>query len=365
MDLSRDFKRPDCARQLSLRIHAAIGSRRFKIMEVCGGQTHTIYKYRLQELLPEELRLVSGPGCPVCVTPISFIDKAVRLALEHGVALFTFGDLLRVPGTSQSLEQVRAAGADVRIVYAPQQALAYAGQNPGSEVVFLGIGFETTLPSIGLLVKEAARAGLKNFSILLSAKGVPPVLAALLSSPQKDVQGFITPGHVTAVIGTEPYDGLCERFRVPMVVGGFEPLDLLLAIYRLAQLLAAESHANLNAYTRVVHPQGNPKAQAVIADVFEQADDEFRGLGVVPAGGFRIRPAYGLFDAEQRFDLTVQSSEPQGCICGQILAGIKSPADCGLFRGACTPEAPIGSCMVSSEGTCNAAYLYGEQGHGQ
>lgn len=360
MDLMRDFKRPDIAQQISRKIYSEVGSRRFKIMEVCGGQTHTIYKYRLKEWLPESLKLVSGPGCPVCVTPISFIDKAVRLALEENVVMFTFGDLMRVPGTYMSLENARAEGADVRTVYSPLQAVNYAQTYPETEVVFLGIGFETTLPSIGLSVQNAAKRRMKNFSVMLSAKRVPPVLKALLSKQNVDLQGFITPGHVTAVTGTEAYDAICSEYRIPMVVGGFEPLDLLLAIYRLAQLLAVGSYKNVNAYTRVVRRKGNTKAQKIISDIFVSVDDELRGLGVVPQGGFCIHPDYHQFDTKCRFVMKAESKEPKGCICGQILSGMKEPSDCSLFRKKCTPDSPAGSCMVSSEGTCNAAYLYGE-----
>ncbi len=358
MDLIKDFRRPDAARPISREINELIGNRNFKIMEVCGGQTHTIYKYRLKEILPESLKLVSGPGCPVCVTPINFIDRAVWLALEKQAVLHTFGDLMRVPGTGRSLEKARAEGAAVRAVYSPLQAIDYAQQHRKTEVVFLGIGFETTMPAVGLAIQKAAELHLDNFSVLLSGKRVPPVLKTLLSSEKIDLDGFITPGHVTAIIGTDAYEPLCAEYKVPMVVGGFEPLDLLLAIRMLARLLAKGKHANANAYTRVVKPGGNRKAQDILSTFFIPADDELRGLGVVPQGGFRIHPQYRHFDADCRFDITVESKEPKGCICGEILSGVKEPFDCNLFKKACTPDSPVGSCMVSNEGTCNAAYLY-------
>ncbi|MEA2067569.1 MAG: hydrogenase formation protein HypD [Verrucomicrobiota bacterium] len=358
MNLLKDFKDPELARKLSAAIADTIGDRPFSIMEVCGGQTHTIYKYRLREMLPPSLRLVSGPGCPVCVTPIEYIDKAVFLALEKGAGIFTFGDLVRVPGTTLSLETAAAEGADVQPVYSPFQSLEHAMANPDQHIVFLGIGFETTLPGIGLVIREAQAAGVENFSVLLSAKRVPPVLDALLSSGKAEIDGFITPGHVTAIIGTKAYDGLCQKYRVPMVVGGFEPIDLLGAIHLLAGELAGEGAGNLNAYTRASTVDGNPRAQQVLSEVFEEKDDELRGLGIIPKAGYGIRERFAQFDADRRFDIITDSHEPKGCICGEILCGIKGPGDCPMFGKACTPDSPVGSCMVSNEGACNAAYLF-------
>jgi hydrogenase expression/formation protein HypD len=358
MNLSKDLKNPELAQKLSAAITDILGDRAFSIMEVCGGQTHTIYKYKLREMLPPNLRLVSGPGCPVCVTPIAYIDKAVFLGLEHGASIFTFGDLMRVPGTTLSLEKAAAEGADVNPVYSPFQAVQFAKENPGRQVVFLGIGFETTLPGIGLVIQEAHRAGLENFSVLLSAKRVPPVLASLLSSGKAEIDGFITPGHVTSIIGTKAYDKLCERYRVPMVAGGFEPLDLLGAIHLLAGELVAGGIGNLNAYKRAVSGNGNLKAQRVMDEIFEEKDDELRGLGIIPRAGYGIRETFAQFDADQRFDIVVESHEPTGCICGEILCGIKEPTDCPMFGKTCTPDSPVGSCMISNEGTCSAAYLF-------
>jgi hydrogenase expression/formation protein HypD len=359
MNLLKDFRDPVLAKKLSKAIADRVGDRSFCIMEVCGGQTHTIYKYKLRELLPPDLRLVSGPGCPVCVTPIEYIDKAVFLGLDKGVCIYTFGDLIRVPGTIMSLEQASAEGADVHPVYSPFQALEAARAQPGRQVVFLGIGFETTLPGVGLVLQEAHRANIGNFSVLLSAKRVPPVLDAVLSSGISAIDGFVTPGHVTAIIGTTAYDSLCEMHGVPMAVGGFEPIDLLGAIYHLAGELSRGGCGNLNAYSRAVSRMGNRKAQAVIAEIFEERDEELRGLGVIPKAGYGICEDYCRFDADRKFDFSIQSHEPEGCICGEILCGIREPSDCPMFGGRCTPDSPVGSCMVSSEGACNAAFLFG------
>jgi hydrogenase expression/formation protein HypD len=364
----KDFRDPGLAKKLVGAIHAAMPPGRFTVMEVCGGQTHTIYKYRLREMLPENLRLISGPGCPVCVTPIRCIDKAVSLALDHGCTVYTFGDLMRVPGTAMSLERAAAEGGDIRAVYSPLQALARAADEPEREAVFLGIGFETTMPAVVLPIVQAAEQGIENFSVLLSGKRVPPVLEAVLQSPDVRVNGFITPGHVSAVIGTAPYAPLCETYRVPMAVGGFEPLDLLAAVLNLAQQFAAGTHENASAYTRAVpgiesrccgaKADGNPKAQALMNRVLEVADDELRGLGIVPQGGFAIREEYAAFDANKRFDIRVESREPEGCACGKVLCGVIEPEECPLFRTVCNPDSPVGACMVSAEGACNAAYLF-------
>ena len=359
MNLLNDFKNPELARKLSRAITDTVGDRPFSIMEVCGGQTHTIYKYKLRGMLPSNLRLVSGPGCPVCVTPIEYIDKTVCLGLEKEASIFTFGDLVRVPGTTMSLEKASAEGADVQPVYSPFQAVEFAKTHPERQVVFLGIGFETTLPGIGLVIQKAQAEGVDNFSVLLSAKRVPPVLEALLSSGRADIDGFITPGHVTAIIGTKAYNALSRKYKVPMVVGGFEPLDLLGAILDLARELAGDRSGNLNAYKRAVSHDGNRKAQLVIDEVFEAKDEELRGLGVIPNAGYGIRETFARFDADRRFEPVVDSHEPKGCICGEILCGIKGPTDCPLFGKTCSPDAPVGSCMVSAEGACNAAFLFG------
>ncbi len=353
-----DYRNPGLARNLVDAIQKAMPAGNFTVMEVCGGQTHTIYKYRLRELLPKNLRLISGPGCPVCVTPISYIDKAVSLALDHGCTVYTFGDLMRVPGTEMSLERAAAEGGDIRAVYSPLQAVEAAAAEPGRQAVFLGIGFETTMPPVILPIVQAQKVGLTNFSVLLSGKRVPPVLDAVLQSPKLEVNGFITPGHVTAVIGTKPYEPLCAKYHVPMAVGGFEPLDLLAATLEVVKQFAAGTHENVNAYRRAVPDAGNPKAQALMEQVLEVADDELRGLGVLPEAGFAIRETFAVFDANKKFEIKTDSREPQGCACGEILCGIKEPEDCPLFGKVCTPDSPVGSCMVSAEGACSAAYLY-------
>ena len=353
-----EYRDPTTGRRLVDAIRKT-ATRPWHVMEVCGGQTHTIYKYKLREMLPANLRLVSGPGCPVCVTPIEYIDKAVCLGLEKEASIFTFGDLMRVPGTTMSLEKAAAEGADVQPVYSPFQAVEFAKDNPERQVVFLGIGFETTLPGVGLVIQKAQTDGVDNFSVLLSAKRVPPVLEALLSSGKAEIDGFITPGHVTSIIGTKAYEFLCAEYRVPMVVGGFEPLDLLGAIHLLAGELVKGGSGNLNGYARAASYEGNLKAQQVIDKVFEEKDDELRGLGVIPKAGYGIRETFARFDADRRFEPVVDSHEPKGCICGEILCGIKGPTDCPLFGKACTPDAPVGSCMVSAEGACNAAFLFG------
>ena len=360
MDLTQTLRDPEAGRALAWEIQSITGDLRCNLMEVCGGQTHTIYKYRLRDMLPSGVHLVSGPGCPVCVTPIHYVDQAIALCKLPGVTVFTFGDLLRVPGTDQTLEQARAEGGDVRSVYSPQAALEFARLNPGRQVVFLGIGFETTLPTFLLPLRHAEREGIQNFSLLVSAKRVPPVLKALLQSPGLQIHGFITPGHVTSIIGSDAYASLCEEFNVPMVVGGFEPLDLLTAIRDLVKQLVRGDHANANAYRRATHSQGNVLAQGLIAEFMEPCNEELRGLGVIPDAGYRLRDAFAERDATRRFDLSaVRSAEPKGCICGNILAGRATPLQCPLFGKRCTPSMPVGACMVSQEGTCNAAFQYG------
>jgi hydrogenase expression/formation protein HypD len=352
------YRDPKAAKALVAQIHEAAPVEPMSLMEVCGGQTHTIYQYRLREMLPTSVRLVSGPGCPVCVTPITYIDQAVALCQIPGVVVFTFGDLVRVPGTRLSLEKARALGGRVREVYSPLDALIYAREHPESQVVFLGIGFETTLPTFSLPLQMAIRENRNNFSVLLSAKRVPPVLDALLRS-KAPINGFITPGHVTSIIGANAYSELCERYQVPMVVGGFEPIDLLIAIRDLVRLVAEGKHDNANAYPRAARPQGNIKAQQLFAELYEPCDEELRGLGIIADAGYKLRDCFASFDALRKFDLgKIVSAEPAGCRCGQVLAGTIVPEQCPLFGKRCTPDHSIGACMVSMEGTCNAAYLY-------
>jgi len=361
MDLpGSEYRDPRLVHALAEEIRGIPLERSVRLMEVCGGQTHTIYRYRLRELLPAKVRLISGPGCPVCVTPVSYLDRALALAGLPEVELFTFGDLLRVPGSRGTLEEARAQGARIHAVYSPHQALEHALTHPQSQVVFLGIGFETTLPTFSLPLREAIREDLPNFSVLVSAKRVPPLLAALLRG-KAPLDGFITPGHVTSVIGADAYAPLCREFRTPMAVGGFEPVDLLVAIRDLVRQLAAGTCENTNAYARAARAQGNAKAQSLIEELYEPCDEELRGLGTVPEGGYRLREPFARFDAERRFSLEgIVGREPPGCRCGEILAGTRDPHQCPLFGKACTPDRPVGACMVSHEGTCNAAFLYRE-----
>ena len=353
-----EFRNPQAAKALSAQIHEVANNVPMNLMEVCGGQTHTIYQYRLRDLLPKCIRLVSGPGGPVCVTPIGYVDRAVALSQISGVVVFTFGDLLRVPGTKLSLEKAKALGGNVQEVYSPLQALQYAEQNPQTQVVFLGIGFETTLPSFSIPLQTAIREQRTNFSVLLSAKRVPPVLEALLQN-KAPIQGFITPGHVTSIIGSNAYDALCDHYKTPMVVGGFEPIDLLIAIRDLAQQVASGQYKNSNAYARAAQPEGNKKAQELLSELYVPCDEELRGLGVIANAGYRLRAEYANYDALQKFALgDVESHEPVGCRCGQVLAGTLEPVQCPLFGRSCNPDHPVGACMVSMEGTCNAAYLY-------
>jgi len=353
-----ELRDPVLVRSLLDQIREAAPADEIRLMEVCGGQTHTLYRHRLRELLPATVRMVSGPGCPVCVTTTGYVDQAIELASRPGIEVFTFGDLVRVPGSRGSLEQARAHGASVHEVYAPALALEHARAHPGVQVVFLGIGFETTLPTFSLALRQAIQEGVANFSVLVSAKRVPPLLRALLEA-HAPIRGFVTPGHVTTVIGVRAYQDLVDRFRVPMVVGGFEPVDLLLAIRDLVRLVADGRAENVNAYPRACRDDGNRLALGLIGDLYRPCDEDIRGLGVVPDGGWRLRDEFVGFDAARRFDLAPPSArEPKGCRCGEVLVGAIEPEACPLFGRGCRPERPIGACMVSGEGNCNAAWRY-------
>jgi hydrogenase expression/formation protein HypD len=328
-------------------------------MEVCGGQTHAIVKYGIDALLPSEVTLVHGPGCPVCVTPAELIDKAAEIARAPGAVLCSFGDMLRVPGASHDLMAARAAGGDVRVVYSPLEAVNLAAASPERQVVFFAVGFETTVPAYAVAVLQARRLGLRNFSLLCALVQVPPALDAILSAPGNRVQGFIAPGHVTAVIGCPPYEPLVRRHGVPVVVAGFEPLDILEGVHRLVTLLEAGRPAVEVAYKRSVPWEGNPQARARMAEVFETVDRRWRGIGTLPASGLGLRAAFRDLDAEERFGRAVPiETEESVCIAGEVLRGLKMPADCPAFIAACTPEHPLGAPMVSSEGACAAYYHY-------
>jgi len=334
-------------------------TRPWVIMEICGGQTHAIMRYGLDQLLPEEVELVHGPGCPVCVTPLELIDKALAIAANPNVIFTSYGDMLRVPGSDNDLFSVRAAGADVRVVYSPLDAVKIAQDNPDKEVVFFAIGFETTAPANAMSVLQAHSLGLNNFSVLVSHVCVPPAMHAILSSPNNRVQGFLAAGHVCAVMGYWEYPPIAEEYRVPMAVTGFEPVDIMQGILATVRQLEEGRVEVENAYSRTVTFEGNKPAQAVINRVFEACDRKWRGIGPIPMSGWCLRPEFSEFNAEHRFDVgQIQPDESPLCISGLILQGLKKPDECPAFGRECTPERPLGATMVSGEGACAAYYRY-------
>jgi len=334
-------------------------TRAWVLMEICGGQTHSIMRYGIDQLLPPEVELVHGPGCPVCVTSLELVDKALAIASLPGVIFTSYGDMLRVPGTGRDLFSVRAAGGDVRVVYSPLDALKIAQQNPEKEVVFFAIGFETTAPANAMSVLQARALGIKNYSALVSHVCVPPAMHAILSSPQNRVQAFLAAGHVCSVMGYWEYPPIAEKYRVPVIVTGFEPLDLAQGILMAVRQLERGTYEVENAYARVVTREGNLPAQGVIQQVFTTCDRKWRGIGMIPASGWCLRPEFAEFNAEERFSVRqIQPEESPLCIAGQVLQGIKKPGDCPVFGTQCTPERPLGATMVSSEGACAAYYRY-------
>jgi hydrogenase expression/formation protein HypD len=335
--------------------------RPLQIMEVCGGHTHTIYRYGLEQLLPDGIELVHGPGCPVCVLPMGRVDDCVTLARRPEVILATFGDAMRVPGSQGSLLQAKAAGADVRVVYSPLDALALARAHPDREVVFFGLGFETTMPSTALTILQAEAEGVRNFSVFCNHITIVPTLEALLETPDLALDGFIGPGHVSMVIGTEVYGFIAEKYRKPFVIAGFEPLDILQSLLMVLQQLKDGRAVVENQYSRVVGSDGNAAALGAIERVYELREHfEWRGLGSIERSGVRIRDAYARFDAECRFTVpAVRVVDPDVCRCGEVLKGLIRPQQCSVFGKACTPETPLGALMVSSEGACAARYQYG------
>jgi hydrogenase expression/formation protein HypD len=353
-----EYRDPQVARGIAAQIARCV-TQPWVLMEICGGQTHTLVRYGIDELLPPQIRLVHGPGCPVCVTPLETIDKAISLAGHSDVTLVSYGDMLRVPGSRTDLFHAKADGADVRVVYSPLAALRIAAQQLGRKVVFFAIGFETTAPAHALTVQQAAREKLHNFSLLTSHVLVPPAIRLLLESPRNRVQGFIAPGHVCTVMGWREYEVLAKDFRVPIVVGGFEPADLLEAI-RMLVLQLEEGRAEVeNQYARSVNRFGNLTAQRAMQEVFEVCDRKWRGIGPIPQSGLRLRREFAAFDAEKVFaleDAAVQ--EPPECISAEVLQGLKAPTECPAFATRCSPENPLGAPMVSSEGACAAYYLY-------
>lgn len=354
-----EFRDGEIAQRIAAEIRRTI-TRPWAIMEVCGGQTHSIIRNGIDQILPPELELVHGPGCPVCVTPLEVIDRALAIAARPEVIFCSFGDMLRVPGSTHDLFRIKSEGGDVRVVYSPLDAVKIARENPARQVVFFGIGFETTAPANAMSVVQARREGLTNFSVLVSHVLVPPAIEAIMSSPGNRVQAFLAAGHVCSVMGTWQYPPLAARHRVPIVVTGFEPLDVLEGIRRVVHQLEEGRAEVENAYARVVSVEGNKPAQAVLEDVFEVTDRAWRGIGVIPASGWRLSERYRDFDAEARFDVgSITAVESPLCHSGEILQGALKPSQCPAFGKQCTPRTPLGATMVSSEGACAAYYNYG------
>jgi hydrogenase expression/formation protein HypD len=353
-----EYRDPQIAHALAGEISRKV-TRPWVLMEVCGGQTHTLMRYGIDELLPSQVELVHGPGCPVCVTPLEIVDRAIRIALLPGVIFTSYGDMLRVPGSDSDLFQAKARGADVRVVYSPMDAVSLARSNPERRVVFFGVGFETTAPANAMAVWQAHREGLTNFSMLASHVLVPPAMRLILSSPSNRVQGFIAPGHVCTVMGYREYDELAEEFHVPIVVGGFEPVDLIEAIHMLVCQLEDGRAEVENQYARSVNYDGNLPAQRVMSEVFEVTGRKWRGIGSIEQSGYRLREKYAAFDAERIFGVEgVTAEEPKECISALVLQGLKKPIDCTAFGTRCTPMTPLGAPMVSAEGACAAYYQY-------
>lgn len=362
-----EFRDPELGRRLVAKIEQqlqALGrspERPLKIMEVCGGHTHAIFKFGIEGMLPDSIELVHGPGCPVCVLPVGRVDDAVAIAEDPNVIFATFGDAMRVPGSKHSLLQAKASGADVRTVYSPVDALALARENPDRKVVFFGLGFETTVPAVALTVLQAEAESVDNFFVFSNHITIVPTIKAILDAPDLDLDGFLGPGHVTMVIGVEPYRFVSEHYRKPMVISGFEPIDVLQSLEMLLQQLIDKRCEVENQYRRLVSDTGNQAALAAMNEVFELRDFfEWRGLGSIERSGLTFRPRFSRFDAEQRFTVPALSvADPKACQCGDVLKGAIKPWQCKVFGTACTPETPIGSCMVSSEGACAAYYNYG------
>lgn len=336
-------------------------TRPWTIMEVCGGQTHSLVKNGILNLLPPEVQMVHGPGCPVCVTPLNLIDKAVYLAEEKGVILCSYGDMIRVPGSKRSLLESKARGAEVRILYSPLEAVKIAKENPDREVVFFAVGFETTAPANALSVIHAQLAGVSNYSILASHVLVPPAIEAVMNDPDSNIQGFLAAGHVCAIMGIEEYYPIVDRYKIPIVVTGFEPVDLVQGILMTVRQLEKGEYQLENQYSRVVRAEGNPAAQGVIEQVFTIANREWRGIGEIPMSGYEVRPEYAGYDANLKFEVDIEKApESDQCIAGLVLKGIKKPHECPEFGRGCTPQMPLGAPMVSSEGACAAYYHFSQ-----
>jgi len=358
MTFSESYRDPELVTRTIQKIHE-ITTQPWAIMEICGGQTHALMQHGFNDLLPHEIELIHGPGCPVCVTPLELIDKGIAIAQQPDVIFTSYGDMLRVPGSDKDLFSVRAAGGKVKIVYSPIEALQIARENPDKQVVFFAIGFETTAPANALSVMKAKELNLQNYSMLVSQVRVPPAIRTILSDPLNRVQGFLAAGHVCSVMGYHEYIPLAKEFNIPMVVTGFEPLDLALGILETVRALEKGSSEVINAYPRGVTQEGNRSAQDIITQVYEPCDQKWRGIGIIPQSGWRLNADYVDFDAENRFDVgQIQTQESDICISGLILQGRKKPFECPAFGTLCTPENPLGATMVSSEGTCAAYYRY-------
>ncbi len=355
---AEEYRDPAIARQLIRQIRER-SKTPIRLMEVCGTHTMSIFRNGIRQVIPEHIALLSGPGCPVCVTSQWEIDAFVALSQIENVIVATFGDLLRVPGTDFSLQEQRAAGKDVRMVYSTFDALELAKKNPDRNVVFLGVGFETTAPTVAASIFSAQQAGIGNYFVYSAHKLVPPALFALLESEEVNIDGFILPGHVSTIIGVDAYRPVFEKYRVPSAVAGFEPVDILRGIDALVEQVESGEPRLENVYARAVNDEGNKKAMALLAQVFAICDADWRGIGTIPASGLSIRDEFATFDARKAFDLKVErTEEPKGCACGDILKGLVAPPGCPLYRKVCTPASPVGPCMVSSEGTCAAYYRY-------
>ncbi len=355
-----EYRDPDLAKRLIEHIN--LSSRRpARLMEFCGGHTVSILKHGIRQLLPKNIEMLSGPGCPVCVTSTGDLDKAIAIAGRPNVVVTTFGDMIRVPGSHSTLQKAKAEGADVRVVYSVQDALGMARINPAKSVIFLGIGFETTAPTVAAALAQAEAENVSNFYVLCLHKVCPPIMKAILDLGEVRLNGIICPGHVSAIIGSRPYEFIANDYRIACVVSGFEPVDILLAVDMLVSQIERQQYSVEIAYRRGVKPEGNVEALRLMDRVFELGDADWRGIGVVPSSGLRIGDRYRRFDAEANFEIKVgPADEPKGCLCGSILRGVTTPEDCRLFRRTCTPEHPVGPCMVSSEGACAALFHYGE-----
>jgi len=356
-----EFRNNGVAQGLLTRIRGR-STKKVRLMEFCGGHTVAIFRYGIRQLLPKNIEMISGPGCPVCVTATADIDKAITLSQIKGVIITTFGDMLKVPGSRSSLQKARAAGADIRMVYSTLDALQIAKENPAKSVVFLGIGFETTAPTVAASILEAQEQGIKNYFILSQNKLSPPAIQAILQSGEVKLDGLICPGHVSAITGSRAWDFIARDYKIPCVVAGFEPLDILQCVAMLVEQAESGQAKTEIAYRRGVSVEGNKSALDLMTQVYEPAPAKWRGFGEIPGSGLKIRQAYQNFDAEVKFEIkTKTAAEPKGCLCGEVLRGVNTPHDCKLFGKVCNPESPVGPCMGSSEGTCGAYFLYGEQ----